>query len=852
MSALTTLGPVSTYVCKRLSALLDERRVVVWYDAERAFADLIGKLNLEHCMIVSCEQSRLQARRDAETTYRRLNGSDTSPETKEANDNLLIYLPASRGATDEEKMQDPFEAFARCGAPFGDQEGQQLQSLAQLALPRQAQTISHLFREGRPTLALLDNLQSGTQYPLVRQALDTDSPTEALAIIISRVDAAAKVNEVPGSLAELQRLAQSALGIAPKANEAWSAWGKRLATYLLMSELAFDLPDGLPAQLATVPHASEAHRDQVFAIAQRVRETDAGREQYVEISREIESDFHLATMLPAGTALGTRDTFLIQDRLRLRAVVEAAMAGHLADTRALFAAGEPSIWRRQPERALLWPVVNHCLTFLEHAVTTEKQALPDNTKGLLAAYSSEEGLWQLDQAQRHYEHGAARCAGDDEVAPLLQACRTRYASIIQRAQTAFQSAVQREGWPPEGVRRQTQTFDTTVALELTARRKVAYFLVDSLRYEMGRELAKVVAGFGSVTIEPAATILPTITPYGMAALMPDADGAFALTEQRSDLVPTLGSTPLPSVNERKQLLAAKYGDRQLDLTLEEVRDTATKTLKQRIGQADLLIIRTQDIDAAGEGHSLYRARDVMSRVIGELYSASRRLVDIGIETIVFAADHGHVLLPELPAGDTLSMPLGEWKLTTRRSLLGRSLAQPQGMLYLAAPHVGIIGPVEEYVTAKGFRTFKAGEGYFHEGLSLQECVIPVVTVRVAAQEASADQGVAHIELTYRADRFTSSVIGLKVRLGSLFPPTQAIKLTAYAGADPAAQQVGSPGECDALNLSTGEIELQSGQETQVPLLIEPTYQGERIEIRASDPKTGAILARLTLKNARLD
>jgi PglZ domain len=845
----TSLGPVSAYIRWRLSELLDMRRVVVWYDPERVFEGLVSRLELDHCAVVSGAVSRLLARREAEMAYRRLNEGDASPA---ASRNLLIYLPAPRGATVEEQQQDPFEAFARCGVPFGDQEAQQLQALAQLALPQRDQEIGRLFREGNPTLALLDNLRSGTQYPLVRQALGTDSPGEALAATLTRPDAGEKLEAVPGALAELQRLAQAEVGIAPKARETWSSWRKRLATYVLVSELAFDLRDGLPAHLVTVPHAVDPALERINALCDRVRETDAGRDAYVQLAHEIEGDLHLSSSLPSSAGLGTRDTFPAQEHMRLRAVVEAATAGRLAQSRALFREGTTSVWRREPERDVLWRVVDHALTFLERAAAAEAQALPSTVKGLVAAYTVDDGLWQLDQAQRRYEHGAAQCAEHDEVASLLQACRARYAAIIQRAQTAFQGAVQKEGWPPEGVRRQTQTFDTTAAPELTARRKVAYFLVDSLRYEMGRELAAAIAGFGAVTVEAAVSILPTITPCGMAALMPGADGAFALTEQHSDLIPAIGGTLLPTVTERRQLLAAKYGDRQIDLTLEEVLGTAPKALKKRVGQADLLVIRTQDIDAAGEGHSLYRAREVMSRVIGELHTATRRLVDIGIELCVFAADHGHVLLPELPAGDTLAVPPGEWKLTTRRSLLGRAQSQPPGMLYLAAAHVGIVGPVEEYVAAKAFKTFKAGEGYFHEGLSLQECVIPVVTVRISAQQAAPDQGTAQLSLSYRSDRFTSSVIGLKLLLSSLFPQTQALKLAAYESADPAAQQIGSAGECDALNLSTGEIELHSGQETQVPLLVEPTYQGERIEVRATDPKTGAILARLTLKNARLD
>jgi hypothetical protein len=33
-----------------------------------------------------------------------------------ARSNLLIYVPAALGATDEAKQEDPREGFARCGA----------------------------------------------------------------------------------------------------------------------------------------------------------------------------------------------------------------------------------------------------------------------------------------------------------------------------------------------------------------------------------------------------------------------------------------------------------------------------------------------------------------------------------------------------------------------------------------------------------------------------------------------------------------------------------------------------------------------------------------------------------------
>ena len=256
MTKASGFGPVSAYVRNRIHDLLDDHRVVVWYDPEGAFSEFINQLELQGCMIVSAVDSRLRARRAAEAVYRWLNEGDGSPE---AGKNLLIYISAARGATPEEQQQDPFEGFARCGTVFGDQEGEHLQSLAQLALPDRAQEIARLFREGRPTLALLDTLPSSVQYPLVRQALDVESPVEVVVAALSVPDSAEKLERVPGALAELGRLIQTEFGLSSKPTESWPPMRNRLATYLLVSELSFDLPSGIPEALANVSHAEPTH-----------------------------------------------------------------------------------------------------------------------------------------------------------------------------------------------------------------------------------------------------------------------------------------------------------------------------------------------------------------------------------------------------------------------------------------------------------------------------------------------------------------------------------------------------------------------------------------------------------------
>lgn len=164
---------VSDFLQKRLQNLLDERRIVVWYDGERAFTGFVRSFITPSCIVVSAAESTLRTRREAEAVYRKLNESDNPAEARA---NLLLYVPRSRGATFEEQQRDPFEVFALAGTAFGDTEGDRLESLARQAMPERADEITRLFAEGRPSLALLDRLESVQRWPLLREALETESP----------------------------------------------------------------------------------------------------------------------------------------------------------------------------------------------------------------------------------------------------------------------------------------------------------------------------------------------------------------------------------------------------------------------------------------------------------------------------------------------------------------------------------------------------------------------------------------------------------------------------------------------------------------------------------------------------
>src|SRR5204863_4774640 len=99
-----------------------------------------------------------------------------------------------------------------------------------------------------------------------------------------------------------------------------------------------------------------------------------------------------------------------------------------------------------------------------------------------------------------------------------------------------------------------------------------------------------------------------------------------------------------SVPDRIARLRAAHGDKVLDRTLEVVAGQGEKELKRALGDADLLLVRSQELDAAGESGMLNEAWAQFNAVLDLLRSLVARLGQAGVGWIVIAADHGFVTL----------------------------------------------------------------------------------------------------------------------------------------------------------------------------------------------------------------
>ena len=262
---------------------------------------------------------------------------------------------------------------------------------------------------------------------------------------------------------------------------------------------------------------------------------------------------------------------------------------------------------------------------------------------------------------------------------------------------------------------------------------------------------------------------------------------------------------------------------------------------------EVLVVRTSEIDQLGESNPGYLV-GLLPGALRDLQVALNRLADANFTVAVLATDHGFCWFDSVESGDAIPKPAdGEWVEVKNRALLGAGQPNPQ-VVCVEAKHVGIRGEIPRYVTARGLATFTKGVRYFHEGLSLQECLLPVVQValRPSPQKISA----VHVELflTYRgANKGTVTTLRPSVEVSlpgsDLFGPADVSFV--LEGFDAAGKKVAQAASSPVTDPATGEVRMLRGQSIKVPIRIEETFNGS-FELRAAHPGTGEIFATLKL------
>jgi hypothetical protein len=161
------------------------------------------------------------------------------------------------------------------------------------------------------------------------------------------------------------------------------------------------------------------------------------------------------------------------------------------------------------------------------------------------------------------------------------------------------------------------------------------------------------------------------------------------------------------------------------LTLEEVVSRESAALGQTVARARLVVVHSEEIDRAGEKGV---GPAVFDGVLHKLRAAWRLLRDAGVRRFVFTADHGFLLVDE---SSKEAKPHGRKVDPKRRHVFSPVAADHAGEARVALSALGYEGQALHVMFPEGTAVFETAQrvgNFIHGGNSLQERVIPVLTV----------------------------------------------------------------------------------------------------------------------------
>lgn len=433
---------------------------------------------------------------------------------------------------------------------------------------------------------------------------------------------------------------------APIADELWR--------FLLFSEFVFDLPQELPASLADVPHAPDPARPLVQDLCDRLRNDQRTRVTYIDKAEAVEQDLKLPSLCAGVTDLGKRDTFPFEERTFFARAVEALKKDDADQVRAIIRRHAGSVWIGKGESQAQWGLIQAALHLTEACDDFERQ-LPEHSRSqdtLIDFYLG--SLREADRHQREFEQAVGdHLDVEGAMLEVIEQARARYRRLAEKTQMVFTKQLEGSGWPPSGRLANADVFDHLVAPRLQeSGRRVAYFLVDALRYELGVALQQQLSDDDPVELHAAYAQLPSITLVGMASLLPGAGKNLSLAKKNDGFVPTIGGSAVSNVNQRMEVLRKQYGDRFAERKLNDF----VRAKKELPSTVHLLVLRSVDIDSQLENNpetTLSLIHDTLKRI----RVAIHKLKKAGFHDVIIATDHGFFLNAQAEAGDVCAKPL---------------------------------------------------------------------------------------------------------------------------------------------------------------------------------------------------
>ena len=314
------------------------------------------------------------------------------------------------------------------------------------------------------------------------------------------------------------------------------------------------------------------------------------------------------------------------------------------------------------------------------------------------------------------------------------------------------------------------------------RTKVVVIISDGMRFEIAHELASLIRSEDRFDASLSAMLgsLPSYTQLGMASLLPHST-----LEVDPKALPVLADgKPTDGTPNRDKILQAVKGHA---ISAAAVLAMPGDELRELYKQHQIFYVYHDRIDAAGDKGATERTVfEAADETLRELLLLVKKWTNANATNILLTTDHGFLYqdipleqsyyVSESPQGDAVTR-------VNRRYVLGRALKPSPSFMTFTSAQAGLAGDIDIQIPKSIHRIPLPGAGtrYVHGGASLQEIVVPVITVN---KKRKSDIRLVNVDLMPETNKITTGQ--LAVRLLQREPVTDKIqprrvRLGLYAG-----------------------------------------------------------------------
>lgn len=404
-------------------------------------------------------------------------------------------------------------------------------------------------------------------------------------------------------------------------------------------------------------------------------------------------------------------------------------------------AQEVELWVRQRRQGHWFDRFKDVYLAIEHgsqfiqllgATQLEMNSLEDGIKKYAHTW------FRLDQRYRKFIHHARESGQASLLLDLSNLIENLYTNnFLVRLNDRWQTFVDASArWEAAPVVSQADFFSLFVRPYLERKTKVCVLISDAFRYEVGEELQSLIRREDrfEAELEPALSCLPSYTQLGMAALLPNR--TLQLVEDDSGQVLVDGQSSVGSVN-RAKILAATVPASTVVLA-KDVLGMGRDESRALIRDNDVVYIYHNLIDDTGKRDTAERVFKAAEETLDELLRLIKKLTNANASNVLVTADHGFIYQDHpLQDSDFLSVaPDGKDVLyVDRRFVLGRGLVENNSFKTFQPDQLSLSGSLEVQIpkSINRLRLKGSGSRFVHGGATLQEVVIPVISVNKKRQ-----------------------------------------------------------------------------------------------------------------------